>query len=243
MSLFESLSNSVSEIRTRVTDALGTLKQSAESYIADVVMKGAITRLKEGALNYMEQMNAPVNLKKLNEEEQKKRTAGGDSTSMMTSRLMDTPSIAGLLESHLKSFCSETTANLSDRITQTLKQEVENIDPDAIVSMLAGFLQSTMASLDKPSDASQEIPWFKTEATFQVIGLILAAFGGLLIASNLNFNAKTHEVNPMPQHENKGMTEATIEADSEIKSDLSSEAANSEIESEELEPTRNVMGL
>ena len=242
MSLFESLSSSFSGIKNKVVDAAGTLKSSTETFIGDVVIKSAINRLKGGVLNYIEQMNAPENLQRLNEEEQKKRIPKGDSSTLMAS-LLGGSSGNNFLENHLNEIFKDVGNNLSNRITQTIKQEVENIDPDTVVNILAGVLQSTMASMDKPSDSSQEIPWFKTEATFQVIGLILAALGGLMIASNLNFNSQTREVNPVPQHENKDMAEVNIEADSEIQPDLSSKAANSEVESEEVEPTRTVMGL
>lgn len=221
MSILSSIVDAVSSVATGAKDKvvqLGTnFKRSTEDFIGDIVIKSAVNRLKEGALNALSSEQAPIesgdspsspmvgpeddSSPSSNTKKQAAAIGAAIGSTGLMQKLMGnlgiTPEQGGeILSKQFSGVIDSVTKEVSKAATDAVRKKVENIQPKDVMEGLTSMLN---VDPEATGDVSSS---FKLDSAIQIIGFILAAIGMLMIASNVDLSApKAKEIDISPDDE------------------------------------------
>ncbi len=200
MSIFSSLTEQVSGfasgVKNKFVQTAVDLKKSTEDFIGDIVIKSAVNRLKEGALNYLSSdklkadSNIPTETASEGAPSSKKKTCANDSAfgspglmqSLMSRMGVEPDEGMEVLADQFNLAFDNVSKDVSSAVSEAVREKINSIKPEDVVKSAGGLLSNAIGNLEAESDDSDTS--FKLNSSIQIIGAIIAAIGILMIAYN-----------------------------------------------------------
>lgn len=217
MSIFSSLAAQISGYASGVKDkaaqVVGDFKKSTENFIGDIVIKSAVERLKEGVLKYTssnessslssnattseDEMGATSKTKKKTQPTDPIFGSAGIMQSLMSSFGVKSDEITNQLESAI----SNVGKDVSKTVQEAVREKVNSIKPEDVMMGVGSLLNTAMRVEPDSKDTSAS---FKIDSALQIIGVVLAALGMIMITYNASQAApksKEFELNSMDERD------------------------------------------
>lgn len=214
------ISNFSTDIKNRVVQVGSNLKKSTEAFIGEVVIKAAFNRLKEGLLNALpsndtekdngndsstknpeigDVSDPTQNLKKKSETESPLSGSTGLMQKMMGTLGINSEQSMEMLSKHFNGAVERFTQDVSKAANEAVREKVKSIQPEDVIKGIGSLIGSTVKIDPESSDTSSS---FKLESAVQILGLILATMGMLMVASQTKLpEPKTLEIDHLPTEE------------------------------------------
>ncbi|HAZ7574577.1 type IV secretion protein Dot [Legionella sp. PATHC032] len=215
------INNFSTEIKNRVVEVGSNLKKSTEEFIGEVVIKAAVNRLKQGMLNALspsddtikdggndlstnnpdiEEVSSPtLNSKKKTEAS----TSLAGSTGIMQKLLgnigLNSEQSIEVLSKHFNGAVERFTQDVSKAANEAVCEKIKSIQPEDVIKGINGLIGNTLKVDPESSDNNIS---FRLESAVQILGLILATMGMLMLVSQSKLpEQKTLEIEHLPTEE------------------------------------------
>ncbi|HAU1181737.1 TPA: Dot/Icm T4SS effector Ceg18 [Legionella pneumophila] len=215
------INNFSTEVKNRVVELGSNLKKSTEEFIGEVVIKAAVNRLKQGMLNALsssndttkdngndlstnspdiEDVSAPT-LSSKKKTEANTNLAG--STGIMQKLLgnigVNSEQSIEVLSKHFNGAVERFTQDVSKAANEAVCEKIKSIQPEDVVKGINSLIGNTLKVDSESGDTTLS---FKLESAVQILGVILAAMGMLMFASQTkSTEQKTLEIEHLPTEE------------------------------------------
>ncbi|WP_367607372.1 type IV secretion protein Dot [Legionella sp. W05-934-2] len=210
MSIFSTITDTISGyatgLKNKVVQVAGDFKKSSEDFIGDIVIKSAVSRIKEGALNALapeQTVNDDIEPSAPTNDSQEGPNTSPNSKSKATPNAVPFGS-AGLMQAlmsqlgidknavskQLNGAIDNVTKDVSNAASEAVREKVKSIQPEDVMKGIGGLFGNAFQADAETGKASTS---FTLDSFIQIIGAILAAIGMMMIISN------TKQVAPKPK--------------------------------------------